>query len=249
MGVKCFTWNIVIKMEFKKEIKQTFLNYDIELSDLQIEQFESYYNMMVDYNKDVNLTAITSQTDVIIKHFLDSVLCAKDLNKDAKLIDVGAGAGLPGIPLKIVRPDLNVTLLDGLNKRVVFLQAVINKLGLKNIDAVHARCEEYARKPEFREQYDYCVARAVAKLNTLSEYCLPFVKVYGFMIAYKSRNAQIEIQEAAKALDTLGGKLTDIKITDIEEIGAERDILFIQKKFKTPVNYPRLGNKPKTNPL
>lgn len=236
-------------MDFKQEIKQTFLNYDIELTDLQMEQFEVYYNMMVDYNKEVNLTAITNQTDVIIKHFLDSVLCAKELSENAKLIDVGAGAGLPGIPLKIVRPDLDVTLLDGLNKRIVFLDAVINKLELKNIKAVHTRCEDYARKPEYREQYDYCVARAVAKLNTLSEYCLPFVKVYGFMIAYKSRNAQIEIKEAEKALSVLGGKLTDIKITDIEEIEAERDILFIQKKFKTPVNYPRLGNKPKTNPL
>lgn len=236
-------------MDFKQEIKQTFLNYDIELTDLQMEQFEVYYNMMVDYNKEVNLTAITNQTDVIIKHFLDSVLCAKELSENAKLIDVGAGAGLPGIPLKIVRPDLDVTLLDGLNKRIVFLDAVINKLELKNIKAVHTRCEDYARKPEYREQYDYCVARAVAKLNTLSEYCLPFVKVYGFMIAYKSRNAQIEIKEAEKVLSVLGGKLTDIKITDIEEIEAERDILFIQKKFKTPVNYPRLGNKPKTNPL
>ncbi len=236
-------------MEFKTELKQTFLKYDIELTNVQIEQFETYFNMMIEYNKDVNLTAITNQTDVIIKHFLDSVLCAKDLGENAKLIDVGAGAGLPGIPLKIVRPDLEVTLLDGLNKRIVFLNSVINKLKLTKTTAVHARCEEYARKVEFREQYDYCVARAVAKLNTLAEYCLPFVKLYGYMVAFKSRNAQAEIEEATKALSILGGKLTDIRITDIEEIDAERDILFIQKKFKTPTNYPRLGNKPKTNPL
>lgn len=236
-------------MEFKTELKQTFLNYDIELTDNQLSQFEEYYNLIVSYNKDINLTAITEQTDVIFKHFLDSVLCVNDLSADATLIDVGAGAGFPGIPLKIVRPDLNIVLLDGLNKRVVFLNEVIKKLQLQNITAVHGRCEDFARKPEYREQFDYCVARAVAKLNTLAEYCLPFVKVYGYMIAYKSRNAQSEITEAKNALDVLGGKLTDIKITDILEINAERDMLFIQKKFKTPNSYPRFQNKPKTNPL
>ena len=236
-------------MDFKTELYKTFLNYDIELNSVQLDQFEKYYNLIVSYNKDVNLTAITEQTDVIFKHFLDSVLCVNDLTQNAKLIDVGAGAGFPGVPLKIVRPDLNIVLLDGLNKRVVFLNEVIKQLGFKNITAVHGRCEDFSRKPEYREQFEYCVARAVAKLNTLAEYCLPFVKVYGYMIAYKSRNAQTEITEAQKALEVLGGKLTDIKITDITEIDAERDMLFIQKKFKTPLSYPRLQNKPKTNPL
>lgn len=238
-----------MNMEFKEELKQTFLNYGFELTTQQINQFELYYKMIVEYNNDVNLTAITNQTDVILKHFLDSVICVNDLSANAKLLDVGAGAGFPGIPLKILRPDLHVTLLDGLNKRVTFLQSVITALKLDNTVAIHARCEDYARKAEYREQFDYCVARAVAKLNTLAEYCLPFVRVYGFMVAYKSRNVAAEIKEAEKALNILGGKLMDIKITDIEEIDAERDVLFVQKKFKSPLNYPRFGNKPKTNPL
>ena len=126
---------------------------------------------------------------------------------------------------------------------------VIKKLNLTNIVAIHGRCEDFAKKPEFREKFDYCVARAVAKLNTLAEYCLPFVKLYGYMIAYKSRNAQQEIEEATNALSTLGGKLMNIKVVDIFEIEAERNFLFIQKKFKTPLQYPRFQNKPKTNPL
>jgi 16S rRNA (guanine527-N7)-methyltransferase len=236
-------------MEFKQEIKQVFLNYDIELTDKQADQFEQYYNMIIEYNKNVNLTAITDQTEVIIKHFLDSVLCYNELNADSSLVDIGAGAGFPGIPLKIVRPDINITMIDGLNKRVVFLNDVIKKLNLTNIVAIHGRCEDFAKKPEFREKFDYCVARAVAKLNTLAEYCLPFVKLYGYMIAYKSRNAQQEIEEATNALSTLGGKLMNIKVVDIFEIEAERNFLFIQKKFKTPLQYPRFQNKPKTNPL
>ncbi|MBQ2864060.1 MAG: 16S rRNA (guanine(527)-N(7))-methyltransferase RsmG [Clostridia bacterium] len=236
-------------MDFKTELKQVFLNYNIELNADQCEAFEKYYNLIKEWNEKFNLTTILEQHDVIIKHFLDSVLIINDLKENSKLIDVGAGAGFPSVPIKIMRPDLEVVMLDGSNKRITFLNEVIAQLNLKNISAVHERCEIAAHKPEFRENFDYCVARAVAESNVLCEYCLPFVKLFGYMVAYKSRNINEELGNAKNAIEILGGKLTDIKNTYIEEIDAERNLVFIQKKFKTPVKYPRGQNKPRLNPL
>ena len=236
-------------MDFKTELKEGFLNYNIELNAEQCEVFEKYYNLIKEWNEKFNLTTILEQHDVIIKHFLDSVLIINDLKENSKLIDVGAGAGFPSVPIKIMRPDLEVVMLDGSNKRITFLNEVIAQLNLKNISAVHERCEIAAHKPEFRENFDYCVARAVAESNVLCEYCLPFVKLFGYMVAYKSRNINEELGNAKNAIEILGGKLTDIKNTYIEEIDAERNLVFIQKKFKTPVKYPRGQNKPRLNPL
>lgn len=236
-------------MNFKEELVSVFDKYDISLTNKQIEQFETYYNLILEWNEKINLTSITEQRDVIIKHFLDSVLICDNFKDNSTLIDVGAGAGFPSIPLKIVRPDLQVTMVDGLNKRILFLNEVINKLNLSGITAIHERCEILAHKSEFRECFDYCVARAVAELNVLTEYCLPFVKLFGYFIAYKSKNVNEEIVNSKKAVELLGGKITDIKSFNIDEINAERNFVFTQKKFKTPVKYPRGQNKPRINPI
>jgi 16S rRNA (guanine527-N7)-methyltransferase len=236
-------------MEFKEELKSVFANYDISVTDEQCALFEEYYKLIKEWNEKFNLTTILEQHDVIIKHFLDSVLIINDLKENAKVIDIGAGAGFPSVPIKIMRPDLEMVMLDGSNKRVTFLNEVIKQLKLENATAVHERCEIAAHKAEYRENFDYCVARAVAESNVLTEYCLPFVKLFGYMVAYKSRNIDEELNNAKVAIELLGGKLTDIKNTYLEEIDAERNLVFIQKKFKTPVKYPRGQNKPRLNPL
>ena len=236
-------------MDFKTEIKEVFGNYNIELNDDQIAKFEKYFHLINEWNEKFNLTTILEQRDVIIKHFLDSCLVVDSLKEDSNLIDIGAGAGFPSIPIKILRPDITVTMVDGSNKRVMFLQECINELGLNNIDAIHERCEILANKPEYREHYEYCVARAVAETNVLAEYCLPFVKLFGYMIAFKSKNVNEELERAKNAIEILGGNLTDIKNYYIEEINAERNLVFIKKKFKTPVKYPRGQNKPRLMPL
>lgn len=236
-------------MEFKEELKQVFLNYDIDVNDIQLDMFAKYFELIKEWNEKFNLTTILEQSDVIVKHFLDSVLIVKDLKENATLVDIGAGAGFPSIPIKIMRPDVSITMVDGSNKRITFLNEVINQLKLDKCVAIHERCEILAHKPEYRENFDYCVARAVAETNILVEYCLPFVKVFGFLIAYKSKNINEELGKAKNAIDILGGKVTDIKNTLIEEIDAERNLVFVQKKFKTPVKYPRGQNKPRLNPL
>ena len=236
-------------MEFKEELKSVFANYNIDVTENQCALFEEYYKLIKEWNEKFNLTTILEQHDVIIKHFLDSVLIINDLKENAKVIDIGAGAGFPSVPIKIMRPDLEMVMLDGSNKRVTFLNEVIKQLKLENATAVHERCEIAAHKAEYRESFDYCVARAVAESNVLTEYCLPFVKLFGYMVAYKSRNIDEELNNAKVAIELLGGKLTDIKNTYLEEIDAERNLVFIQKKFKTPVKYPRGQNKPRLNPL
>lgn len=236
-------------MDFKQEIKELFNNYDFDITDTQIDMFEKYYELIKEWNEKFNLTTILEQRDVILKHFLDSVLSVKDLKENSSLVDVGAGAGFPSIPIKIMRPDIKITMIDGSNKRIIFLNEVISLLKLENCVAIHERCELLAHKPEFRENFDYCVARAVAETNILVEYCLPFVKIFGFMVAYKSKNINEELGNAKNAIELLGGKVTDIKNTVIEELNAERNLVFIQKKFKTPIKYPRGQNKPRLNPL
>lgn len=236
-------------MEFKQELKTVFFRYGFNLTDEQLFKFEKYYNLILEWNDKFNLTTILEQSDVIVKHFLDSVLSCQNLKIDSRLIDIGAGAGFPSIPIKIMRPDIEIVMVDGSNKRITFLNEVISQLELKNIFALHERCEILAHKPEYREKFDYCVARAVAESNVLMEYCLPFVKLFGFVISYKSRNVSEELDKAKNAIDILGGKLTEVKNIKINEINAERNLVFVQKKFKTPVKYPRGQNKPRLNPL
>ena len=223
----------------------------IELSEFQKGQFIRYYEYLIEKNKVMNLTAITEFDDVIEKHFLDSLSCAGhfDINSTRKVIDIGSGAGFPGIPLKIVYPELEFCLLDSLQKRIRFLEEVFDLLGLKGIIAVHGRAEEFANKKDYRESFDLCVSRAVSNLATLSEYCLPFVKVHGKFIAYKSGKANEEIKESEKAIKVLGGKIETTSYFTLPGTDIERDLIIIEKTQKTPTKYPRKAGTPAKEPI
>ncbi len=223
----------------------------VDLSDNQVEQFFLYYKMMIEWNQVMNLTAITDMRDVVFKHFVDSVSLVKsiDVSRETSLIDVGTGAGFPGIPLKIMYPELEVTLLDSLNKRVRFLNEVVEKIGLKKISAVHGRAEDVGRNPKYREKYDICVSRAVANLATLSEYCLPFVKMGGSFVSYKSGAIEDELTQAKNAVKILGGIVENVVNFRIEEIDAERSLVRILKRDRTPLKYPRKAGVPGKEPL
>ncbi len=231
----------------KNKINEIFKNYSIDISEEQSHKFCLYYDFLVQENKKYNLTAITEENDVILKHFLDSVLNFSIFKKNSTLIDVGTGAGFPGVPLKIMRPDIKITLVDSLQKRVNFLNQLIEILNLDNVQAFHDRAEDFALKN--REQFDYATSRAVAQINTLSEYLLPLVKVGGEVVMYKSRGVEEELISGQKAISVLGGKLKEIKQNKIKEIGAERNLVIIKKVKATPKGYPRGKNLPKTKPL
>lgn len=223
----------------------------VTLSDRQLEQFKMYYEMLVEKNKVMNLTAITEWEEVIDKHFIDSISLIKvcDLSDAKYVLDLGCGAGFPGIPLKIAFPNLKIVLLDSLNKRILFLQEVIEALGLENVEALHGRAEDYARKAEYREQFDLCVSRAVANLTTLSEYCIPYVKEGGSFISYKSGKVKEEIKEVKKALFLLGGKMDEMVTFELPETDMERIFVKIEKEKKTPKKYPRKAGLPGKEPL
>lgn len=232
-------------------LKNCMSQHGINLTDLQLEQFHIYLNLLVETNKVMNLTAITEAHEVMIKHFLDYSLLAEyvELPNGAKVLDIGTGAGFPGLPLKIVRPDLKVTLADSLNKRIKFLQNVIDELSLDGIEAIHTRAEDAARNAKMRDQYDYVVSRAVANLSTLSEYCLPFVKEGGYFIPYKSSDCKEEINNASHAFVELKGKLEDVITFDLPEEEGGRSLIIIKKTGKTPKKYPRKAGVPSKEPL
>ena len=237
---------------FEKDLKQL----GISLNENQFVQFMQYYELLIEWNSFMNLTAITEYEEVIKKHFIDSLLIVKILTKDELLnfisvIDIGTGAGFPGIPLKIAFPNLRITLLDSLQKRVNFLQTVINELSLSGIEAIHGRAEEYAAsgKGKCREQYDLCVSRAVANLSTLSEYCLPYVKTGGSFIPYKSGKIEDEYLQAKEAISLLGGKKEKQASFTIPGTDMSRTLLLIEKVNKTPAKYPRKAGLPSKEPL
>lgn len=231
----------------KQLLQSLFDKYKIEYNEEQLKQMQTFYEYVIEENKKFNLTAITEKNDFAIKHLLDCVLPAHLLPLGASVIDIGAGAGFPSIPLKIIRPDLKITMLDSLNKRVNFLNNAVALLGLKEISAIHSRAEDYALKN--REVFDIAIARAVAGLNTLSEYCLPFVKVGGVFVALKGSNYETEMEESKKAITILGGQLKDVQKVYIEEIESQRANLVIKKIKQTPSKYPRGKNLPRLKPL
>lgn len=230
---------------FKHELEKL----GISISEEQLEQFISYYEMLIEKNKVMNLTAITDFDEVIEKHFIDSLNLFRfaDLKADKTIIDMGTGAGFPGIPLKIAFPNLKITLADSLNKRILFLNDVISELGLTDIDTVHGRAEDLAKDKIYRENYDICVSRAVANLSTLSEYCLPFVKIGGQFISYKSGDCDDEITNAKSAIFLLGGRLNQIQKFEMND--NSRSFVIIDKVNGTSKQYPRKAGLPSKKPL
>ncbi|MCI9677311.1 MAG: 16S rRNA (guanine(527)-N(7))-methyltransferase RsmG [Lachnospiraceae bacterium] len=233
--------------QFKKDLKQL----NVTLSDFQVEQFMVYYEMLAEWNQVMNLTAITEYNAVLKKHFIDSLsLCkAYDTSKNISCIDVGTGAGFPGLALKIAYPNMKVTLLDSLQKRIQFLDAVIQKLELSGIETIHGRAEDYAKPGMLREKFDLSVSRAVANLSTLSEYCLPFVKKGGYFISYKSEKIAEEMEEAVNAISILGGEVKGQIEFMLPDSDIYRNLFVIIKKKDTPKKYPRKAGLPSKEPL
>ena len=225
--------------------------FHVKLSDGQVDQFNRYYELLVKKNEVMNLTAITDYHEVCLKHFADSISLSQyyDMSSVDSLIDVGTGAGFPGIPLKILFPNLNVTLLDSLNKRLLFLEDVIDELDLDNIKTVHSRAEEAGRMKNLRENYDLCVSRAVANLSTLSEYCLPLVKVGGNFISYKAGEVEDEINSAKHAINKLGGKIKSVEEFSLPDSDISRSFVIIEKVNETSNLYPRKPGTPNKKPL
>ena len=234
--------------QFEKDLKEL----GIVLNEKQVNQFMKYYELLVEWNSFMNLTGITEFDEVMKKHFVDSVSLVKacDLEeKDVSLIDIGTGAGFPGLPLKIVFPNLKVTLLDSLNKRIKFLDEVILQLGLEDIDTIHGRAEDFAKPDKLREKYDICVSRAVANLATLSEYCLPFVKVGGCFVSYKSEKISDEANDAQKAITMLGGNVKEQIEFLLPDSDIYRNLFVIEKTSATPKRFPRKAGMPAKEPL
>lgn len=239
----------MLKEEFSEKIKEYMNKINIEISDKQIEKFFDYMNLLLEWNEKINLTAITEPEDIILKHFVDCATILKYIKDEDKIIDIGTGAGFPGIPLKILNEKLDITLMDSLNKRINFLNEIINKLDLKNIVAIHARAEELARNKEYREKYDIATSRAVANLSTLSEYMLPFVKKDGMVISMKGSNIEEEVKNAKKAIKILGGEIEKIDNFNLANTNNIRNIITIKKVVKTPKEFPRKAGKPSKEPI
>ncbi|MGE4214596.1 MAG: 16S rRNA (guanine(527)-N(7))-methyltransferase RsmG [Anaerotignaceae bacterium] len=223
----------------------------ISISEKQTQQFFDYKNLLLQWNEKMNLTAITDAGEVVIKHFADSVsiLSAVKIEEGAQIIDVGTGAGFPGLPVKIVRPDLKVTLLDSLNKRIGFLNEVCTQLELENVDNIHSRAEDGGQNPVFREKFDYCLSRAVANLSVLSEFCLPFVKVGGSFISLKGPDVEQEVSEGETAISKLGGKVEQVIKIEIPNSDITHSLVIIKKIANTPKVYPRKAGTASKKPI
>ena len=238
-------------MIFREELNKAAALYQLPLSQDQVEAYTKYFDLLIEWNQQINLTAITQPDQVAVKHMIDSISCfdSSVFFAGARMIDVGTGAGFPGLPLKIFQSDLGLTLLDSLNKRVKFLQCVVDELKLENTTLIHARAEEGARQKQYREQFDVAVSRAVARLTVLCEYCLPFVKIGGYFVALKGLQYAAEVDEAKRAIEILGGKLEKILPVKLPGLDDVRAVLYIKKIKKTPTVYPRKAGTPEKSPL
>ncbi len=236
-----------MKNKFEQQLEQL----DIQLTDRQKEQFDQYYEILVEWNKVMNLTGITEYDEVNEKHFVDSLAIVKavDMRQVKKVIDIGTGAGFPGIPLKIAFPHLNIVLLDSLKKRINFLNEVVSNLGLDHITTLHGRAEDFAKKAEYREQFDLCVSRAVANLSTLSEYCIPYIRTGGMFIPYKSGTIDEELRQSEKAVLMLGGKIEETVKFQLPDTEIGRSFVRIKKIAETKKKYPRKAGLPAKEPL
>lgn len=237
------------KEEFINKMKENEKYFNFHFSVEQLEQFFAYMNLLIEWNEKMNLTAIVEPNEIILKHFIDSITILKEIDNNSKIIDVGTGAGFPGVPLSIMNPTLKITLADSLNKRLIFLQEVVNQLGLKNIEIIHARAEELGKNKKYRENFDAATSRAVANLSTLSEYLIPLVKVGGKIISMKAGGAQEEIEAAKKAIKILGGKIEGIEEFKLPQTEIERTIILIKKEEHTPNKYPRKAGVPSKEPI
>lgn len=235
--------------EFKVKMERYAKQIGIVLDKKQIEQFYQYMKLLLSWNEKMNLTAITKPEEIIVKHFIDSITIAKYIDRNKNLIDIGTGAGFPGIPLKIIRPDIQITLLDSLAKRVQFLEEVIKQLELEKIEAIHFRVEEFGKDKKYREQFDYATSRAVANLSTLSEYLLPLVKIDGKCICMKGSTVKEEIEQSQKAITLLGGKVEEIEGFKLPESDIDRHVILLRKSKITPAKYPRKPGTPSKEPI
>lgn len=232
----------------KELIYKSAERFRLNISDDQAEKLEKYAEILLDWNQKMNLTAVTEPENIVLKHFIDSILGAKHLLQGASLCDVGTGAGFPGLPLKIFRSDLRLTLMDSLNKRVRFLEEVVRGLSIDGVEAIHIRAEDAGKSPIYREKFDVVTARAVAKLNTLCEYALPLVRVGGFFLAYKGSCAE-EIALSERAIRVLGGKIAEIEEFNLSDEADKRTLVKIEKISPTPKQYPRGKNKERLDPI
>lgn len=234
-----------------EEFQQQLAALGITLTPLQVQQFQQYYQLLITWNEKINLTALTSLEDVYLKHFYDSLLLSQAavFQRDLSLCDVGAGAGFPSLPLKIVFPELKIAIVDSLNKRINFLQTVVDELGLEDVSLYHSRAEDFGRNKEHRGQYDLVTARAVARLNILSELCLPLVKENGYFVPLKAKQGEVELQEAQNALKILGGTYQETLKFVLPGGAEERELFVFQKTKVTPKKYPRKAGTPNKQPL
>lgn len=234
---------------FSKILNSYLKELNIELNEIQTKQLYKYMNLLIEWNNKINLTAIIKPEEIILKHFVDSLTISKYVNNNSSIIDVGTGAGFPGIPLKIYRTDLKVTLVDSLNKRLNFINTIIEELALKNVVTVHARAEEIGKNKLYREQFDVVTSRAVANLSTLSEYLIPLAKINGKCLCMKGPEIEEELSNAKKAIDVLGGKIDKIEKFELPKSDIKRNVVLITKENKTPAKYPRKPGIPAKEPI
>lgn len=234
-----------MELTFKEKLKRK-CPY---LTDEMLQQFEDYMKLLLEWNEKINLTAITNEDDIILKHFVDSLTILRYIEKDKSIVDIGTGAGFPGVPVKIAREDINVTLVDSLNKRILFLKDIIEKLNLKKIEPLHYRAEEFGQNKKYREGFDIATSRAVANLSILAEYLLPLVKVGGICICMKGSEIKQELENSRRAIQILGGKIDKVEEFVLPESDIKRNLIFIKKIKETPNKYPRKPGMPAKEPL